>query len=435
MKRKFTEKLENWMEKNIDKPLMVVGARQIGKTYVINEFCEKNFDDYVYVNLEKQNDIKNIFEQTINPSEIMELIQLHLNRKIDVNKTILFFDECQVSEKFIMSLKYFCEDKLPYKIVCAGSLLGVKINRFSSSFPVGKVRIEYMYPMDFLEFLWALEEDELVNEINKCFFEMKSMDDYLHQKAIKLYKEYLCVGGMPEAVNDFIRVKGNIMDFDDSISRNIIDMYLADMNKYTNYNHESIKIEMVYKSVPRSLAKENKKFKYSDIEKGSDKRKFQSSIDWLVSSNMVYQCFGISKVEIPLNVYKDDNAFKLYLSDVGLLTKMSGLRYEDIILNAPFMYRGVLTENFVAENLVSSNVELYYWSSGNKAEIDFLLYNKDGIIPIEVKSSENNQSKSLKYYMEKNKPKYGIRLSTKNFGYENNIKSIPLYAIFCLENL
>lgn len=435
MKRKFTTKLVNWQEKNIDKPLIVVGARQIGKTYTINEFCNEHFEDYVYINLEQQADIREIFDKSINPVEIMELIQLHLKRKIDINKTILFFDECQVSEKFIMSLKYFCEDPLPYKIICAGSLLGVKINRFSSSFPVGKVRIEYMYPMDFLEFLWAMGEDMLIAEINKCFFEMKAMDNYLHSKAIKLYKQYLCVGGMPEAVSDFVRVNCNIMDFDDNISRNIIDMYLADMNKYTSSALESVKIEMVYKNVPSQLAKDSKRFRYSDIEKGSDKRKFQSSIDWLISSSMVYSCYDVEKVEIPLNVYKDINAFKLYLSDVGLLTRMSGLRYEDVILDVPFMYRGVLTENYVAQNFVSSNLELYYWTSKNKARVDFLLYNKDGIIPIEVKSSNNNQSKSLKLYMDKYKPKYGIRLSCKNFGYENNIKAIPLYAIFCLENL
>ena len=435
MKRKFEEKLTLWKEKYNKKPLMVIGVRQIGKTYTIENFCKENFNNYIYINLEKQENIKNIFEKTLEPEEIIENIKINLNTSFNDEETIIFFDECQVSERFIMSLKYFCESKINYKIVCAGSLLGVKINRFNSSFPVGKVRIENMYPMDFEEFLRAIGEELLINKIKESFKDFTKLDESLHEKAIQLYKQYLCIGGMPEAVINFIESDRKLSEFDRKITENIIDMYISDMNKYTTNSFESVKIEKVYKNIPSQLAKENKKFQYSALEKGSDKRKFQSAIEWLVSSNLVYQCKCVNKIEIPLNVYEDENTFKLYLSDIGILTLMSGIRYDDIMFDVPFMYRGVITENYVAENLISNEIDLHYWINQNQAEIDFLMYNKDGIIPIEVKSSENNQSKSLKFYIEKYKPKYGIRLSTKNFGYENNIKSIPLYAIFCLKDL
>ena len=435
MKRKFEEKLILWKEKYNKKPLMVIGVRQIGKTYTIENFCKENFNNYIYINLEKQENIKNIFEKTLEPEEIIENIKINLNTSFNNEETIIFFDECQVSERFIMSLNYFCESKINYKIVCAGSLLGVKINRFNSSFPVGKVRIENMYPMDFEEFLSAIGEELLINKIKESFKDFTKLDESLHEKAIQLYKQYLCIGGMPEAIINFIESDRKLSEFDRKITENIIDMYISDMNKYTTNSFESVKIEKVYKNIPSQLAKENKKFQYSALEKGSDKRKFQSAIEWLVSSNLVYQCKCVNKIEIPLNVYEDENTFKLYLSDIGILTLMSGIRYDDIMFDVPFMYRGVITENYVAENLISNEIDLHYWINQNQAEIDFLMYNKDGIIPIEVKSSENNQSKSLKFYIEKYKPKYGIRLSTKNFGYENNIKSIPLYAIFCLKDL
>ena len=435
MKRKFEEKLMSWKEKNNKKPMMVVGVRQIGKTYTIDKFCKENFSNYIYINLEKQENIRNIFEEMLEPEKIIENIKVYLNLSFDEEETVIFFDECQVSERFIMSLKYFCESDINYKIICAGSLLGVKINRFSSSFPVGKIRIENMFPMDFEEFLMALNENLLIDKIKKCFKEFSSLDNVLHEKALQLYKQYLCIGGMPEAIINFIESNRHLSEFDNKILENIVDMYISDMNKYTYSSYESVKIERVYKNIPGQLAKENKKFQYSKVESGSDKRKFQSAIEWLISSYLTYQCKSVNKIEIPLNVYEDENIFKLYLSDIGILTWMSGIRYDDIMFNSSFMYRGVLTENYVAQNLISNNLMLHYWNNNNKAEIDFLIYNKDGIIPVEVKSSENNQSKSLKVYIDKYKPKYGIRLSTKNFGDENNIKSIPLYAIFCLKDL
>ena len=242
MKRNFEERLMLWKEKYNKKPLMVVGVRQIGKTYTIENFCKENFSNYVYINLEKQENIRNIFESTLEPEEIIENIKLYLNISFNDEETVIFFDECQVSERFIMSLKYFCESPVNYKIICAGSLLGVKINRFTSSFPVGKIRMEYMFPMDFEEFLMALDENLLVNKIKECFSSMTPLDEVLHEKAIHLYKQYLCIGGMPEAVINFIESDKKISEFDNKIIDNIIDMYISDMNKYTYNSYESVKI-------------------------------------------------------------------------------------------------------------------------------------------------------------------------------------------------
>ncbi len=432
MKRLFEDKLMKWKMSDNTKPLMVLGVRQIGKTYTIDKFCKDNFEEYLYFNLEQDKHIFEIFEESIEPDEILKNIELKIDKKIDLSKTVFFFDEIQVSEKFIVSLKYFCESNKPYKIVCAGSLLGVKINRFESSFPVGKVRMEYMYPMSFEEFLLATGKEMLLEKIRESYTQMAAMPNFLHEEAIDLYRKYLCVGGMPEAVSNFINNNLDVLEFDNKILSNIINMYIADMNKYTLSSIESVKIEKIYKNVPLQLAKENKKFKYSVLETSATKRKYETAIDWLVASNMILPCYTILKPEIPLKVFKDENAFKLYLSDVGLLVNLSELKLNDIMLNTPFLFKGAITENYIAQELRSKDVSLYYWKNERSAEVDFLVYNNDGIIPVEVKSTDNNMAKSLKLYVEKYNPKYSIRISTKNFGFENNIKAIPLYAVFCL---
>lgn len=430
MKRKFYNNLLSWKNDGMEKPLMVVGARQIGKTYIIEEFCKKEFKDYIYINLFEKTSIKNIFEEE-NDFEIkVRKLELELNRKITEN-TIIFFDEIQESEGLISALKAFCESQKKYNIVCAGSLLGVKIKRFKSSFPVGKVKIEYMYPMDFEEFLVALGKQMWVDEIKRCY---KSLEEIsIHEKLLELYRVYLCIGGMPEVVNNYIKMNEEILLLDNSIIEDIKTSYLADMSQYTESNIESIKIEVVYNTIPNILAKENKKFKYSEIEKGANKRKFESAIDWLTASNLVYKCYLVNKIEPPLKAFRQEDYFKLYLSDVGLLTSALEVNFSDVLLDKNFMLKGAITENYVAQVFETNGISLYYWKSRNMAEVDFLLYNDDGIIPVEVKANDNTKSKSLKSYIEKYNPKYSIRLSTKNFGFNNKIKSIPLYAAFLVK--
>ena len=432
MRRKFYEQLLNWKNNNVLMPLMVIGARQVGKTYIINEFCKNEFEDYIYINLLDNKSIISFFEENIDTKEKIAKMELYLNRKITEN-TVLFFDEIQESEQLISALKYFCESDFPYKVVCTGSLLGVKLNRFKSSFPVGKVRILKMYPMNFEEFLLAIGEDMAIEKIKECYKNNEPMDEALHEKYLKYYRLYLCVGGMPEAVNNLINNKLDILSFDKEILNSIVISYLADMTKYVSNKFESAKIERIYNTIPKQLLKENKKFMYSEIEKNARRRDYYMSLEWLISSNLVIPSYFVNKFEIPLKGYMDSDSFKLYLSDVGLLSSILNIPYNKLVLGDKMEYLGTIAENYVANELKSNGFDLYYYSLSRILEIDFLIESNEGVIPIEVKASDNVKSKSLNYYMEKYKAKYAIRISTKNFGFDNNLKSVPLYATFAIK--
>ncbi len=292
--------------------------------------------------------------------------------------------------------------------------------------------MEYMYPMNFEEFLIATGKEILLDKIKECYLKIEVMPEFAHEQALTLYKQYLCVGGMPESVNNFIENDMDILRYDSHIISNIVEMYISDMKKYVKNNMESVKIEKVYKNIPSQLAKDKKTFKYNLIEEEGRKRKYESPIEWLVSSGMILASHKIKKPEIPLKIYIDEDMFKLYLSDVGLLTSISEIKYPDIILDKALEFKGAITENYIAQELASNDTSLYYWTYGRNAEVDFIIYNNDGIIPIEVKSNTNVKSTSLNSYIREHKPKYAIRISAKNFGYENNIKSIPLYAAFLI---
>lgn len=433
MERKIYSNLLEWKKNSIKTPLMIIGARQIGKTYIIKEFCQKEFKKNIYINLLDNPQIVDLFEQSIPTEEKFTKMQWILNTEIDLEKTIIFFDEIQLSEKLISNLKYFCESEKPFKIICAGSLLGVKINRFHSSFPVGKVKMEHMYPMDFEEFLMATSSQGLIDEIYKCYNSSIPMTSALHEKLMGLYRMYLCVGGMPQAVQNIVDVNQNIFDFDKDIIKNIIESYLNDMNQYIFNNTEKSKIEAIYKSIPSQLGNVSNKFQYSKINSNARSRDYESAMQWLISSTMIYKCNLLKNIQIPPKAYADEEYFKLYLSDVGLLTSLLEIQYNDILLDNSFLYKGNIAENYVADQLVRNGLSLYYWKSNSDAEIDFILYNEDGLIPIEVKASDNITSKSLNSYMKQYNPKYAIRISSKNFGFENNIKSVPLYATFLIK--
>lgn len=429
MYRFIEEDLKKW--KNDSKmPLMLVGARQVGKTYVLDNFCKENYEKYIYINLDKEEDISQIFESSIDPDTIIEKIEIIKNINIDIENTVIFFDEIQVSERAITSLKYFCESVKPYKIVCAGSLLGVKINRFKSSFPVGKVTIKYLYPMNFEEFLLSLNEDKLIDEIKTHYITNESVIEPIHEKAMDLYKKYLVLGGMPQVINDFLNNEKNITHVNFDLQKQIITSYLADMNKYTE-NSEGVKNSQIYNSIPKELARVNNTFKFSLVDESARKSRYESSLDWLLASNMVLKCDLTEKNESPLKAFVNSLKFKLYLSDVGLLRSLSNIEYNEILLDKNEMFRGVLTENFVACSLFPKSKELYYYNF-DKYEIDFLVKIDGEIIPIEVKSGRRTNSKSLNEYIKKYNPKYSIRISGKNFGFDNNIKSVPLYAVFCI---
>ena len=413
-------------------PLMVIGARQIGKTYIINEFCEENYNDYIYINLMDDEGIIEIFDEKINTDEKVRKMELYLGHTIKEN-TVIFFDEIQESENLIAALKYFCESDFPYKIICAGSLLGVKLKRFNKSFPVGKVIIKYMYPLNFEEFLMAIDYSQAIEEIRKCFNNNEKMSNPIHEKLLNYYRIFLATGGMPVAVNNIIENKLNILEFDNNLLQSIIDAYLADMKKYTLNYYESVKIEKIYRNIPSQLAKENKKFQFSKIEQYARRRDYESSLDWLIASKLVIPCYFVNKFETPLKGFMDEEKFKLYLSDSGILTQLLEIPRNKILLNENFQYKGVITGNYVSNELQTNGINLYYWAKNQVAEIDFLIDTSKGVIPIEVKANENKKSKSLNYFMKENKINFAIRISANNFGFENNIKSVPLYAVFCIK--
>lgn len=432
MRRKFWEELKEWKKKQSETPLMVVGARQIGKTYIIDKFCKENYKDYIYLNLMDEEGIVEIFNESIPTENKVKKMELLLGRLI-TEETIIFFDEIQESEKLISALKYFCESKKHYNIICAGSLLGVKLKRFSSSFPVGKVIIKYMYPMTFEEFLDAIGYANIIPEIRKCFDTNRKMSNPIHEKLLDYYRLFIATGGMPIAVKNIIQNDLEILKFDNNLVTSIIDAYFADMKKYTLNYYENIKIEKLYKNIPSQLAKENKKFQFSKIEQYARKREFESSLEWLIASQLVIPCYMVERFETPLKGFVDESKFKLYLSDTGILTELLEIPRNMVLLNSNFQYKGVITENYVANELKAKGISLYYWAKNQVAEIDFLIDTSQGVIPIEVKANENKKSRSLNYFMERNKTKLAYRISANNFGLANNIKSIPLYAVFCIE--
>ena len=299
MQRKIYKELLNWKNTDMKKPLMIIGARQIGKTYIIREFCQKEFKQNIYINLLEHPEIVKIFRQEISTSEKFNRMKIYLDIDIDVKITIIFFDEIQESEELISSLIYFNESEEPFKIICAGSLLGVKLKRMHTSFPVGKIKMINMYPMDFEEFLIANGNKGLIDEIYKCYNSNIPMDSMLHEKALDLYRLYLCIGGMPEAIKNLLNNNKDILKFDKSIIEDIIQSYLNDMNKYVQNKSEAIKIETIYKSIPAQLGNQSNKFQYGKISSNARKRDYETALEWLLSSTMVHKCPILNKVEIP----------------------------------------------------------------------------------------------------------------------------------------
>lgn len=436
MKRKIYESLLKWKNNENNKPMIILGARQVGKTYIINEFCKNEYENYISVNLFERTDIIDLYHTNINSDEKFMKLKVLLNFDIEKENTIVFIDEIQESEELISELKYFCEKHNNVKIICAGSLLGVKLKRAKLSFPVGKVTMIQMYPMDFEEFLMAFHEKLLIDEIKKCYQNNTQMIDPIHKKAMELYRLYLCVGGMPESVKNIVSVQGDVINYDENILINIIDSYFKDMDKYVSSNAEALKIERTYRSIPSQLTNESNKFQFGKITSGAKSREYESSIDWLEASNLIIKSNQVSTPQIPLKGFIKNNFFKIFLNDVGILSTILEIKYADILTDNISLYKGAIAENYVANQLLYSNQSLYYWVSDGKAEIDFLLYNKDGIIPVEVKAGDSVQSKSLYSYMKKFNPSYSIRISTRNFGLdkEKKIKSIPLYAVFCIKD-
>ena len=364
------------------------------------------------------------------------LLKTMLEYDIEDKNNVLFIDEIQESGELISSLKYFCEEHNNVNIVCAGSLLGLKIKRSKNSFPVGKVWMLDMYPMSFEEFLIANNKEKYVDLLKTYYEKNKSLGSPMHEELLKYYRAYLLTGGMPEAIQNLIDVNFDYFNYDTKILKDIVSAYYKDMKKYVTSEQETLKIERVYNSLPSQLLNNSKKFQFSKVETDGRKDRYETATDWLLASNLIVKCNNVTLPEIPLKAFTDDETFKYYLSDVGILCSQINLNTKDIVNDNISLFKGAIAENYVANQLLINGFELYYWKSTATAEVDFLLYTNDGVIPVEVKASDNTQSKSLKLYMEKYKPKYAIRISTKDFGYnpETKIKSIPLYAVFLIND-
>lgn len=430
MKRKITGQLIEWKNSSARKPLILNGARQVGKTFILREFGRENYKNTVYVNLESNGTVASMFNDDISPSKLIKYLEVETGERILPNETLIILDEIQSCERAVTSLKYFCEEAPDYHIAAAGSLLGVAINRNQTSFPVGKVNVLRLYPLDFEEFLTVMGNDLLIDEITKCYTQMSPMNEGLHQKALDLYHDYLIIGGMPEAVKSFIETNSYI---DASlVQSSIIDSYTADMAKYAS-NSEAVKIRACYNSIPAQLAKDNKKFQYKVVQKGGSSSIFGASLEWLKQAGVILECQRVDQGTMPLPVYADQTSFKIYMSDVGLLVNKSQMSVNTIITGESNIFMGAVTENYIAQQLAAKNYPLYYWTVANsQAELDFVLQKNDKIYAIEVKKGEHVRSRSLSVFKQKYSPDYAIRFSQKNFGKTEDVISIPLYAAFLL---
>ena len=326
-------------------------------------------------------------------------------------------------------MKYFAENGPEYSVIAAGSLLGVAINRNRVSFPVGKVQMTTLYPLDFEEYLWAKGKTLLAEEIRRCFLDNSTMNEQLHREALMEYREYLVVGGMPAAVKASMETRPLMTDLE--VRRTILNAYMADMSKYASPS-ESVKIRGAFESIPTQLAKENSKFQYKLIRSGGRSSLYGDSIDWLIASGVVLKCVKCEHGFMPPMAYQDLTSFKLYMCDVGLLSAQSGITLKSLTGSELNQFSGALTENYVAGALTAQGLDLHYWESNSRAEVDFLIVMDGSVIPVEVKAAENNRARSLSVYMERYKPQMAIRISSRNFGFENGIKSVPHYAVFAL---
>ena len=423
MERLVIQQLVKWKKKTNRKPLIIQGARQVGKTWIMKEFGNRYFKKQAYINFENSNRLQHIFETDFNISRIISIFEIETGQRIDKN-TLIILDEIQEAKKGLTALKYFCENAPNYFIIAAGSFLGVSIQN-NHSFPVGKVEFITLHPLNFEEFLLNKKEELLLKYLKEKNWKILAP---FHDKLIELLRTYYFVGGMPEVVqsfllhNDFKKVR--------TIQKNILFGYENDFAKHATADIVP-RIRMVWSSLVAQLSKENKKFIFGLIKKGARAKEFENAIAWLEHTGLIYKSSLVSKPGIPLTAYADFNSFKLYLLDIGLLQAMAEVDEKLLLEKNKILteYKGSMTEQFVAQELIIKN-KLYYWTKQQAtSEIDFLLQQKNAVIPIEVKAEENLKAKSLKVFVEKFKPSIALRTSMNFYRKEDWLSNIPLYAI------
>jgi predicted AAA+ superfamily ATPase len=425
------DSLVEWKNSEGRKPLVINGARQTGKTYTMEWFGREHFQNVVYVNMEIDGAVREFIERELSPRKIVQFIEAVKREMIAPGETLIILDEVQCCERALTSLKYFCEQAPEYHVAAAGSLLGVAMNREKYSFPVGKIDELGMFPLDFEEFLWATGYERLAEEIKRHFANSEAMPEPMHGLALELYKKYFIVGGMPEAVKTFVKTDSFMKV--QIVQNNILNEYVADMTKYADAA-TGVKIRACYESIPAQLAKENSKFQYKVVQRGGTASIFGEAIEWLNLAGITLKCQLLEHAFIPINAYVDLINFKLYMGDTGILTLRSEMPLQTILSNLEIdnTFLGAMTENYVAQCFAAKKYRLAYWRSEGKAEVDFVLQLDGKVVPVEVKKGLKTRSKSLNIFVGKYKPEYAIRISMKNFGFENGIKSVPLYAVFCI---
>lgn len=425
MERSIYSSLKKWKESPTRKPLILQGARQVGKTYILKEFGAREYSEVVYINCDDNNDMQNMFVD-YDVDRIIRSLSAISGVSIKPSTTLLILDEIQEVERGLASLKYFCEKAPEYHVAVAGSLLGITLHE-GTSFPVGKVDMLYMYPMDFEEFLLAMGKEQLVELLrNNSWAALTPLRGMLTE----LLRQYYFVGGMPEAVKTYVE-RGDIWEVR-SIHSKIIDAYRNDMSKHVP-KQQVQRINMVWNSIPSQLARNNKKFIYGALRKGARANDFEIAIQWLVDSGLVHKVHRISKPVVPLKFYEDIASFKLFLLDCGLLGALSETPPEQILIgdNVFEEYKGAFTENYVLQQLKSlPRTFVYYYSNDNSTlEIDFVVQHEAHVIPIEVKAEENLRAKSLRQFVTDNSGLHGVRFSMSDYREQDWLTNVPLWAV------
>ncbi|MCH5242208.1 MAG: ATP-binding protein [Muribaculaceae bacterium] len=428
MQRRIYSELLNWKASKYRKPLILKGARQVGKSWILKEFGKNEFKYLAYISCDNSEFASSLFKD-YNVKRILESVEAITKTPVVPGETLIVFDEIQEISLGLSALKYLCEEASEYHVAVAGSLLGITLRK-GISFPVGKVDFLEMYPMDFEEFLWALGEYKLGEIIDKANIELL---DVFHSKFEEHLRQYYFCGGMPEAVLSYIQGRG-VLEVR-KIQNNILEAYRNDISKHAPLR-EAERIHLVMRSLPAQLAKENKKFIYSAIRKGARASEFEIAIQWLIDAGILYKISRISSPSLPLKFYEDFNAFKLYLLDCGLYGAMSDTEAAVILLKSDLYreFKGTLSELYVCQQLMAIGKKLYYYSAeDSRVEIDYIIEKDNRILPIEVKAEGNVKGKSLKIFMEKNNLRESVRFSMLPYKRQENILNLPLYTTYALE--
>ena len=432
MRRYIKEKLIEWKNRKDRKPLILKGARQVGKTYILKEFGEEQYENIAYFNFDHDETLKGLFLNTKDPKRILEQLVFATGKVIKPEKTLIIFDEIQECPDALNSLKYFQEEANEYHIVCAGSLLGIKLSH--TSFPVGKVDYLEMYPMTFTEFLLADNQDNLVYYM-ESITKIEKIPDIIFEQLNEKIKAYFIIGGMPEVVKVWVETK----DIEEvtRIQKQILNGYENDFGKHTNTSTMQSKISIIWESIVSQLAKENKKFLYQVAKDGARAREYEDAVNWLNNSNIVNKIFNVTKPDFPLNAYTDLSSFKLYMSDVGLLRRKANLDSRIVIEGNRLFeeFKGALTENFILDMLLFKFEDRPNYYVFDRHEIDFIIQYKNEIIPIEVKAGESTNNTSLTKFNEVNDNKISIRFSTKNLDKSGKILNVPIFMAEYVDKL